>query len=44
MLPLTYSNQNLRLMKNLIQKVYKTMVFEIILQKGIEKISLFKLG
>ena len=23
------------------QKVYKTMVFEIILQKGIEKISLF---
>ena len=41
MLPLTYSNQNLRLMKNLIQKVCKTMVFEIILQKGIEKISLF---
>ena len=28
-------------MKNLMQKVYKTMVFEIILQKGIEKISPF---
>ena len=26
-------------MKNLMQKVYKTMVFEIILQKGIEKIN-----
>ena len=29
-------------MRNLMQKVYKTMVFEIILQKGIEKISPFK--
>ena len=28
-------------MKNLIQKVYKTVVFEIILQKGIEKVSPF---
>ena len=28
-------------MKNLMQKLYKTMVFEIILQKGIEKISPF---
>ena len=27
--------------KNLVQKVYRTMVFEIILQKGIEKISSF---
>ena len=28
-------------MKNLIQKVYKTVVFEIILQNGIEKVSPF---
>ena len=28
-------------MKNLMQKVYKTMVFETILQKGIEKINRF---
>ena len=28
-------------MRNLMQKVCKTMVFEIILQKGIEKISSF---
>ena len=29
--------QNLRLIKHFIQKAYKTIVFEIILQKGIEK-------
>ena len=29
-------------MKNLMQMVYKTMLFEIILQKGIEKISPFQ--
>ena len=39
--PFTYSKEILKLMKNLMQKAYKTMVFEIILQKGIEKISLF---
>ena len=39
--PLTYSKQNLRLMKNLMQKLYKSLVFEIIVQKGIEKRSLF---
>ena len=38
---LTYSTQILRLVKNLMQKVYKTMAFEIILQKGIEKRSPF---
>ena len=35
--PLSYSKQNLRLMKNLKQKVYKTMVFEIILPKVLRK-------
>ena len=29
--------QKLRLIKHSIQKAYKTIVFEIILQKGIEK-------
>ena len=39
--PSSYSKEILRLLKNLMQKVYKTMVFEIILQKGIEKINPF---
>ena len=38
---LIYSKQNLRLMKNLMPKLYKTMVFKVILEKGIEKISPF---
>ena len=29
--------------KNLMQKAYKTMVFETIMQKRIEKIGLFKI-
>ena len=36
---LLIQNKFLILMKNLMQNVYKTMVFEIILQKGVEKIN-----
>ena len=38
---LNYSKQSLWLIKNLMPKLYKTMVFKVILQKGIEKVSPF---
>ena len=37
----SYLKQILRLVKNLVQMVYKTMTFEIIVQKGNEKRSPF---